>query len=358
MSDGIEWIDDPAQFDALAAEWDDVAGSSGYPFMRYAWLASWWHAFSKQRRLLICTARRDGRLAAALPLWRRRSLASALANAHTPTFTPIARDNAALASVVEAAVAARFPSLVVGPLPANDAAITLLVKASRQARRHTWIAAAHASPVIDILPGGVEAYRRRLSRSTRRELDRLRRKLEREHHVSFEPLAEPEDLSAALERSLEVERSGWKGRRGTAILSSPETAAFYREVAARLASDGALRLSTLVAGRRVMAFDFAIVSDGALWLPKGAYDEAFGRYAPGLLLLLAEIERAHELGLDRVELLGTSEPYKLKFASRVRRHAIVHSHAWRPTPMARYGWARVGRPVARTVYRRTLRRRR
>jgi CelD/BcsL family acetyltransferase involved in cellulose biosynthesis len=358
MSDTIEWIDDPARFAALAAEWDDVARSSGYPFMRYAWLASWWHAFSKHRRLLICTARRDGRLAAALPLWRRRSLASALSNAHTPTFTPIALDESALAAVVEAAVAARFPSLVVGPLPADDAAVGLLLEASRRARRHTWIAAAHASPVVDILPGGVEDYRRRLPRSTRRELERLRRKLEREHPVTFETLAEPEDPRAALQRGLEVEKSGWKGRRGTAILSAPDTAAFYREVASRLASEGALRLSTLEAGRRVLAFDFAIVSDGALWLPKGAYDEAFSRYAPGLLLLLAEIERAHELGLDRVELLGTSEPYKLKFASRVRQHAFVHSHSWRPAPTARAAWARVGRPAARAVYRRTLRRRR
>jgi CelD/BcsL family acetyltransferase involved in cellulose biosynthesis len=357
VSDAIEWISEPARFDAIAREWDALAGPAGYPFVSHAWLAAWWHAFSNGRHLLICTTRRDGQLAAALPLWRRGSLVSALANAHTPTFTPIAVDDTAMAAVVDEVVAARFPSLVIGPLPADDAAVGLIVASLRQHRRHTWVQPAHASPVVDV-DGDADAYRRRLPRATRRELDRLRRKLEREHSVSFRPLAEPRDPASELETALELERSGWKGRRGTAILSSAEASAFYREVALRLAAQGSFRLSTLAAGNRVIAFDLAIVAGGAAWLPKGGYDESFSRYAPGLLLLVAGIERAHELGLARVELLGASERYKLKFASRVRRHVIVHSHSWLPVPMARAVWARVGRPTARAVYRRTSGRRR
>jgi CelD/BcsL family acetyltransferase involved in cellulose biosynthesis len=353
MNETIEWIDDAARFEALADAWDEVARSTGHPFMRHAWLASWWHAFGAGRHLFVCTVRRGGKLVAALPLWRRGTLAAALANAHTPTFAPIAADHDALEAVVGAALAAGFPSLVVGPMPAEDESAAAVARMSQLARRQTWTQIAYDSPIVDLADDPAE-FRRRLARGPRRELERLRRKLEREQAPSFELLAEPPDPLAVLERGLELEQRGWKGRRGTAILSSAPTAAFYREVAAGMAAAGMLRLSTLWAGGRLLAFDYGIVSDGALWLPKGAYDEEFRRYAPGLLLLAAEIERAHELGLERVELLGSADPYKLKFASRARRHLFVHSHAWRPVPLARSAYARVGRPFVRSVYRKAL----
>ncbi len=356
MDEVIAWIEDSREFDALAGEWDDVAARSGSPFVRHAWLAAWWHAFSARRRLFVCTARRDGALAAALALWRRGSEARSLANAHTPAFAPISVDETALRAVLEASVAAAPGSLVIGPLPADHPAVELLATASRHARRLTWIAPAHDSPVVD-LAGGAEAHRQRLARDTRRELERLRRKVEREHDARFDVLVQPADLDAALARGFELESSGWKGRRGTAILSSPATSAFYHGLARRLAAQGALRLSTLDVGGQAVAFDFGIVSDGALWIPKGGYDETFRRYAPGLLLLWAEIQRAYELGLERVELLGHADAYKLKFATRVRPHAVVHSHAWRPAPTARLAYARFGRPAARALYRRARRRR-
>jgi CelD/BcsL family acetyltransferase involved in cellulose biosynthesis len=358
MRDRIEWVQDPAAFEALAGEWEPLAARTRYPFMRHPWLSAWWQSFGRSGRLLVCTARRDGRLVGALPLWRRRGVASSLANAHTPVFVPLAADRAALQLMVDATLAAGFPSLVVGPLPADDGAVPLLLEASRAAGRNTWLAQAHASPVVEVA-GSADEYRDRLPRDLRRELARLRRKLEREHEADFVTLAAAApDTPTQLEQGLELERDGWKGRRRTAILSSPDTASFYRDVSGRLASDGTLRLSTLVVDGRPVAFDLGILSDGALWLPKGAYDERYGRYAPGLLLLLDEIDRAHELSLDRVELLGDAERYKLKFASRTRSHVVVHSHALATIPLARSSYARWGRPVARTIYRRAIRRRR
>jgi CelD/BcsL family acetyltransferase involved in cellulose biosynthesis len=85
---------------------------------------------------------------------------------------------------------------------------------------------------------------------------------------------------------------------------------------------------------------------------KGGYDEAFRRYAPGLMLTLAEIERAQELGLEAVELLGDQADWKAKFANDERAHWLVHSYRRRPVPLARYAYRRAVRPPLRRAYRR------
>jgi CelD/BcsL family acetyltransferase involved in cellulose biosynthesis len=162
----------------------------------------------------------------------------------------------------------------------------------------------------------------------------------------------PTDLVDQLDAFFALEARGWKGRRGTAILSSERTTAFYRAVAAGFARRGELRLSTIEVDDQLIAFDLGLVSADRLWVLKGSYDESYRRYAPGLLLLLAEIERAFELGLDAVELLGDAEPYKRKFATDFRPHCAVHSHRRRLVPLAWLSYRRLARPLLRRAYRR------
>src|SRR5205085_2801424 len=66
-------------------------------------------------------------------------------------------------------------------------------------------------------------YRAGLSSKVRSETGRLRRKAEREHELTLTALEVPLDLDAQLDRAFAVERSGWKGRAGTAIVCAPET---------------------------------------------------------------------------------------------------------------------------------------
>jgi CelD/BcsL family acetyltransferase involved in cellulose biosynthesis len=102
----------------------------------------------------------------------------------------------------------------------------------------------------------------------------------------------------------------------------------------------------------MIAFDLCLVDKGRLWILKGGFDEAFRRYAPGLLLTLAGIERAQELGLEAVELLGDQAGWKAKFANDERAHWLVHSYRRRPVPLARYAYRRGVRPPLPRGYRR------
>jgi CelD/BcsL family acetyltransferase involved in cellulose biosynthesis len=344
----VEWITTAERFAALKVEWDELAAVEAIPFVRHAWFDAW-HAAFGAGRLQICAVWRGGELAALFPLRRVRGRLEALANVHSPVFTPFACDERALEAVV-AEVLARREDLIVPALPTDGPAFALLIDRATRAGRFTAVTPAYDSPIAET--AGVRDYGQRLSPKTRRELGRLRRKLMRETSAELTLIQRPADLESELQRGLEVEASGWKGRRGTAVLSSPATATFYRRVAQAFHAEDRLRLSSIAVDGRLVAFDLDLLDHGRLYGLKAGIDEEFKRFGPGFVLQHAALERCCELGLDAYELLGAADQYKLRFATTVRPHSTLRSYVRRPLPLARYGYYRHLRPVLRQAYHR------
>lgn len=341
----IEWIEEPERFFELGAEWDRLAAQERTPFLRHAWFSAWWRAFGDGAQLRICALWRDGQLAGLFPLYAKAGRLHAMANEHTPAFKPFARSDRSLARTVETALAARPAEIVVPALPASDRALDALLTASSQTRRQPLVVPHHTSPSVDTACGWSE-YIGRLSSKTRSELGRLRRKMEREHHAELSVVRVPSDLPGELQAGFEVEASGWKGRLGTAVLSSPETAEFYRHIAGAFHDEGRLRLSSISLDGKLVAFDLGLLDHNRLYGLKFGYDESFRRFGPGMVLQLAEIKRCCELGLDAFELLGDADEYKRRFSTSERPHRLLRLYARRPLPLVRYACRRA-RPILR-----------
>lgn len=342
MSLRLAWVRDEPSFLALAPDWDALV-EPGAPFLRHGWFASWWRAYGGGRDLAVATAWDGNRLIGGFPAVRGRGTLEAMANVHSPWFRPLAVDDAVqdalLDEVVEAAPSLHVDALardVVGPL----------------ARRHGRLVAVddrHVSPIVDTT-GGWDAYwksgKGRLGETARR-----RRKLHRERSVEEHLVVEPDDLDALLDEGLGLEASGWKGRRGTAMLSDPTTSRFYRDVAEVFVEGGLLRLSYLRVDGAMVAFDMAVLDGGCYHLLKTAYDEGLRSMAPGMTLRLAVVERCFDLGVTH-DFLGDDMPYKRVFSNAERRHVAVRAYARRPDALARWWWRRQLRPVLRGVRRR------
>jgi len=266
----------------------------------------------------------------------------------TPRGSSRSRNDEALGIVVEAALAAS-PSLAVPALPRGHRAEAVIEEASRSRRRLTLVQPAHSSPYVDTR-ADVESYWARMSGNARRDFRRCRRLLQGVPDVAQRVLENPRDLRSELARGFAIEGSGWKSERGTAILDAPETTAFYEALGEAFAALGKLKLSELSIGGEPVAFNFNIVDHGRVWGLKGGNDVAYSKYAPGMLLILAEIERCFELGLQSHELLGDESGWKRKFTREVRPHVDVRSYALRPAPLVEYAWRRSVRPGALRAY--------
>jgi CelD/BcsL family acetyltransferase involved in cellulose biosynthesis len=117
-------------------------------------------------------------------------------------------------------------------------------------------------------------------------------------------------LSPFLEELFLLEAAGWKGRSGTAILSSNVKAQFYRQYARTAAEEGILRMFRLKIGGKTAAARMAVVHGGRMWGLRIAYDEALSECAPGILLAHEMMRHAVGEGLDAFEFLGRAEDWE------------------------------------------------
>jgi CelD/BcsL family acetyltransferase involved in cellulose biosynthesis len=335
----VRWIEDGAGLEAITAQWDGLAGLDATPFSLSDWYAAWWGGYREGRDLRICTVWEGDELMGLLPLCRARDRLESMANVESCVFRPLARDDDALAQLADAALAEKYGVLELTRLPVGDPGIPALDGAARAAGRLRLLEPDITSPIVDTR-GTLEDYRHTTRSKWHKNLWRLYRKLVREHDAELHLIEPPADLHAELEQGLRVEASGWKSHAGSAVLSRPRTHDFYLRLAERFHARGELRMSSIAIGGRMVAWDFGILHRNRLYSPKSGYLEEFKALAPGLVLELATIERCFEAGIDAHELLGSDEPYKLRFATSERRHRVFRAFPQRPGGMLRYAWRR------------------
>lgn len=349
-----EWVVSADRFAELESAWEALAEKHCSPFLRHPWFSAWWKAFGGSRELRVCTLWDEDTLAAAFPLCRSRTGLRPLTNAHSNSFALLARDDRARSELIEIVLSVS-PRLKLDFVPEGDPTFDALIRSSQAQDRLLLVQPGPPSPTVDTR-GELSEYWWGLSGNARRDFRRCRRLLDGLRDVEQRILSEPEDLETELMRGFAIEGSGWKSRRGTAILDSSSTTTFYRDVAFSFARLGKLRLSTLSVGGTLAAFNLNLLDHDRIWGLKGGYDPTYAPYAPGLTLVLAEVERCFELGLSSLELLGGAEPWKRKLTRDTRQHWTIASFTKRPLPLFQYGLQLV-EPRARHTLR-WLRRRR
>ncbi len=132
-----------------------------------------------------------------------------------------------------------------------------------------------------------------LSRKRHHALIRGRRHLEHLGSLVSREVESSDDVVTWTEQFLQLESSGWKGRQGTALASQTEDAEYFRELTrTAFASRRATLLSLELDGNPIAMRHMLIAGDGS-FVFKIAYDEAYSKYSPGLLLELDHLRMFH-----------------------------------------------------------------
>ena len=119
-----------------------------------------------------------------------------------------------------------------------------------------------------------------------KELRRQRNRLAEHGEVSFHVARTPNEVAAAAEIFLELEASGWKARRGTALLQDVGDAAFIRRATVGLAETGNCEIVTLRAGEMPVAAGVVLRHQDRAFFFKLGVDERFAKLSPGVQLTL------------------------------------------------------------------------
>ena len=151
------------------------------------------------------------------------------------------------------------------------------------------------------------------SRNFRSNLNKARKKLNREPGVEFSSVSAPAELVRCFADFMDLEASGWKGARGsnTAIKLHPPLVKFYRSLIDELGGEDAIMINCLRVGGKLIAGQFCVRYDDTLYILKLAYDEAWSHVAPGNMLLERTIQDGIAGGrFGKVNLVGNPAWFK------------------------------------------------
>lgn len=327
------WVDDFDEFVALAPEWDALESRAhpGHPFMSHDWLRTWWEQFGRGVGLRVLVARTDGTLVGAAPMmlvtrrmyWVRVRVLEAMAGDHSPRFEFLAaRDAHGVHAALWASIRAcgsEWDIINLRQLPDGSATLAAVRACALQAGLRAGCWPGEVSPFVRFA-GAWNRYFDSLGYNHRRNVGKSRRRLERRGALALEVVDGGAALAEQVADGMRIEASAWKAAAGTAMLSDPRSRRFYEELARRFAARGQLRLYFLRCGGRRIAFSYALVADGIIYVLKAGYDPRDARYSPYHVLCALVLEHGFRSGMRGYDFLGGAERWKREWTHCARPH--------------------------------------
>ena len=319
--------------DDLAAEWNDLlkACVTDVPFMRYEYLQAWWATRGggewPQAELALVTAHRDGKLAAAAPLFFTpnhdgRPALLLLGSIEVSDYLDLLVGAADLPEFMAALV----PFLIDSPdLPAwetldfydlLDSSPTLAALETAAAQHGlTWALERYKpSPYID-LPGDWDAYLAGIDKKQRHEIRRKIRRLEEKSGLPnrwyFADCETPETLEANSEDFLRLmAQEGDK-----AEFLTPEMRTHMKNVIRTAQEGGYLKLAFLEIDGKKAAAKLCFDYNNQLLAYNSGIEPELMAFSPGWVMLGYMLMWANEQGYKIFDFMRGDEQYKYRFGA-------------------------------------------
>ncbi len=166
-----------------------------------------------------------------------------------------------------------------------------------------------------------------LSGKKRKELRRQERRLGEAGKLDFNRDTDDEGLDTWITDFLALERSGWKGRAGSALADAEATETLFSETLHGAAQAGVLeRLALALDGQPIAMLANFLTPPGA-FAYKTAYSEDFARYSPGVLLQRHNLALLDRADIDWCDSCAVADHPMIDHIWRERRRMVRMSIA-------------------------------
>ncbi len=312
----IRSVADLSELATYESAWNQIVAESTYllPFSSYAWVSSFLeHRLLDHETWCCLMAVRGSELVGVLPLVFRPVGGPGASfvfgrtphDLHTLAVDMSIREGQ-VEPVAELLVDAAFGFqprclyLEFRDLPPDAAALRAFGAQVRKRRILRWNT---GSGGILRLQGTFESYHKGLSSNVRSNLRRSANKLQQQGKYECTFSVGAKVTQNSFYSFLDVEASGWKGKKGTAILKSGALVRFYQALVKRLVQAGWIEWQELKINGQVIATNLSIMVAQSSLVWKTAYDESFAKLSPGSLLMDSAIQRGYELGLHEINVV-------------------------------------------------------
>jgi CelD/BcsL family acetyltransferase involved in cellulose biosynthesis len=141
-------------------------------------------------------------------------------------------------------------------------------------------------------------YEAHVRQKKRKEIRRLRSRLDELGIVEFNKLASSDPVDNWIHDFLALEASGWKGREGSALNDDPATQKFFTEAMSGAHRAGKLEMLRLMLDEKPIAMLVNFMTPPGAYAFKIAFDEDYARFSPGVLIKIENLKTLDRSDID------------------------------------------------------------
>jgi len=196
------------------------------------------------------------------------------------------RAEATVAALLQAARDTGVHALILRETSLEGPAMRVLAEVVLREGLRPRVLQSHRRAVLDATGDADTLLHDALGRKKLKELRRQRHRLEEHGAVSFAVARTPQEVASAIEIFLKLEASGWKGKRGTALVQVAGDAAFIRRATLGLAEKSQCEVVILRSGETPVAAGIVLRHADRAFFFKLGVNETFAKFSPGVQLTL------------------------------------------------------------------------
>jgi len=292
----VRLVSDWTELEGLQESWQELASDAAEPNPFYEpWmLLPALRSFARSERVQVVLVSRGDRLCGLFPIAWRRGRAELWRHRYCYLTAPLLRrgcERAAIRCWLDA-MASRANVIRLEDVPGDGCVRLHLLDELNERGWPALVSQAYTRAVLRRARSAEEFLTRALPGKRRKEFRRQRARLAELGRLTTEELPPGTDPNPWVEEFLSLEAQGWKGREG--VDSMPDRT-FVQQMAAGAARGGKLQMLALRLDGRPVALKINLMVGEGGFAFKITFDERFGRFSPGVLLELDNVERAHQL---------------------------------------------------------------
>jgi hypothetical protein len=172
---------------------------------------------------------------------------------------------------------------------------------TRKTRRFNDVVQTTVRAMLETDLRGDEYYRQTVRSKKRKELRRLRNRLNDEGVVDVVRGCGDGGAEQWIENFLKLEQSGWKGEAGSALGSHHTTRTFFTKVMMAAHQRGLADFSSMTLDGRPIAMLATLINGDYGYSFKTCFDEDYARFSPGVLLQIELMDLREQHGLKLID---------------------------------------------------------
>ncbi|MBN1540584.1 GNAT family N-acetyltransferase [candidate division KSB1 bacterium] len=178
----------------------------------------------------------------------------------------------------------------------------------------------HTCPVLP-LPADLENYKQNLTPHLAKKIDYERRRLLRRHSTKFERWSQLEQIETEIDRFFDLHQKKWLQEGKNGAFADPRKRLFYEILSRRMLEKNWLAMHSLRIDGEPIAYNYGLEYHNRFYGLQMAYDPEWKKLSVGWVLLYKTIENCIENGLQEIDTLIGTEPWKYELGSQ-NRHAM------------------------------------